>query len=102
MREIDSVDGDGDGFEHGSFGEGKIFREKVKDARGYGDEFGEGSGTAVIAAGDAEDLAGVAEGHVTAKAVGAGAAVHGGGEGGTVAGGGIFYVGADGFGDRGG
>jgi hypothetical protein len=89
------MDGYGDGFEHGGFGEGEIFRQAVEDARGNGDEFGEGSGATVVAAGDAEDLAVVTEVHVTAEAVGTGAAEDGGVESDTIAWEEIFYGIAD-------
>jgi len=102
MSEIYCVDGDGDGFEHGGFGEGEIIGEGVKDARGDGHEFGEGSGTTVVTAGDAEDLAVVAKIYITTEAVGTGAAVDGGVESDAIAWGEFFYVGADGFDDAGG
>ena len=96
LREIDAVDGDGDGFEHGSFGERKIVGQAIEDSRGDGDEFGEGSGAAIIAAGNAEDLATVAKIYVAATAVGTFAAVDGGIEGDSVAGRESFYGAADG------
>ena len=79
------VKGDGGGFEHGGFSERKIVGKAMDDARGDDDVFGEGAGAAVVAAGDAEDLAVVAEIDVTAFAVGAGAAEDGGVEGDAVA-----------------
>ena len=75
------VKSDGGGFEHRSFGEREIVWQAMDDARGDGDVFGEGAGAAVVAAGDAEDLAIVAEIDVTATAIGAFAAEDGGIEG---------------------
>ena len=75
------VKGDGGGFEHGGFGEGKIVGKAMDDARGDDDVFGEGAGAAIVAAGDAENLAIVAEIDVAAAAVGAFAAEDGGVEG---------------------
>jgi hypothetical protein len=57
----------------------------VQDAGGNDDKFGECSGAAVVAAGNAEDLAMVAEIYMAAKAVVAGATVDGGVEGDAVA-----------------
>ncbi len=74
----------------------------MKDARGNRDEFCEGSGAAVVAAGDAEDLAVIAKIHVTAKTIGAGAAVYGGVESDPIAGSETLYSGADGGDDTGG
>jgi hypothetical protein len=68
------VKSDGGGFEHRGFGEGEIIGKAMDDARGHGDVFGEGAGAAIVAAGDAENLAIVAEIDVTATAVGAFAA----------------------------
>src|SRR5580704_15208640 len=68
------VQGDRGGFEHGGFGEGEIVGKAMDDARGHGDVFGEGAGAAIVAAGDAEDLAIVAEIDVTTAAIGAFAA----------------------------
>ena len=65
----DGVEGDGGGFEHGGFGEGRVVGKAMDDARGDDDVFGEGAGAAVVAAGDAEDLAIVAEIDVAAEAV---------------------------------
>jgi len=95
LREIDTVDGDSDGFEHGGFGERKIVGKAIKDSRGDGDEFGESSGAAVVTAGDSEDLATVAKIYVAAAAVGTFAAINGGVEGDAVARREIFYGGAD-------
>src|SRR5256885_9577896 len=89
------MDRDGDGFEHRGFGEGKIVRQTIKDSRGDGDEFGEGSGTAIIAAGDAEDLATVAKIYVAAAAVGTFATVNGGIEGDAIGRRESFYGAAD-------
>lgn len=96
VREVDTVDGHGNGFEHGGFGERKIFRKAMQDARGHGDEFGEGSGAAVVAAGDAQDLATVAEVHVTAETARASAAVDRGIEGDAIARSETAYGGTDG------
>ena len=76
-----SVKGDGGGFEHGGFGERKIVGKAMDDARGDDDVFSEGAGATIVAAGDAENLAIVAEIDVTAAAVGAFAAENGGVEG---------------------
>ncbi len=102
LREIDAMDGDGDGFEHGGFGEGKIVGQAVEDSRGDGDEFGESSGAAVIAAGNAEDLATIAKIYVAATAIRAFAAVDRGIESDTITSGEIFYGGADSGDDTGG
>ena len=75
------VESDCGGFEHGGFSERKIVGKAMDDARGNDNVFGEGAGTAVVAAGDAEDLAVVAQIDVAAFAVGAGAAEDGGIEG---------------------
>ncbi len=75
------VKGDGGRFEHCGFGEWKIVGQAVDDARGNDDVFGEGAGAAVVAAGNAEDLAIVAEVDVATFAVGASAAEDGGVEG---------------------
>jgi len=91
LHEIDAVDGDGDGFEHGGFGERKTVGQAVEDSRGDGYEFGEGPGAAIVAAGNAEDLAAVAEIYVAAAAVGTFAAVNGGIEGDAIAGHEVFY-----------
>ena len=72
---------DGGGFEHRGFGEGEIVGKAMHDARGDDDEFGEGTGAAVVAAGNAENLAVVAEIDVTAATVGAFTAENGGVEG---------------------
>src|SRR2546421_6299201 len=96
------MDRDGDGFEHRGFGEGKIVRQTIKDSRGDGDEFGESSGAAIIAAGNAEDLATVAKIYVAATAVGTFAAVNGGIEGDAVSGREVFYGAADSGDDSGG
>ena len=72
---------DGGGFEHRGFGEGEIVGKAMHDARGDDDEFGEGTGAAVVAAGNAENLAVVAEIDVAPAAVGAFAAEDGGVEG---------------------
>ena len=75
------VKSDGGSFEHCGFREWKIVRQAMDDARGDDDVFGECAGAAIVAAGDAEDLAIVAEIDVTAFAVSAGAAEDGGVEG---------------------
>ena len=102
LREIDAVDRDGDGFEHGGFGEGKIVRQAIEDSRGDGDELGESSGAAIVAAGNAEDLSTVAKIYVATVAVGTFAAVDGGIEGDAIAGRESFYGRADGGDDTGG
>jgi len=96
------MDGDGDGFEHGGFGERKIVRQPIKDSRGNGDEFGESSGAAIIAAGNAEDLSAVAKIYVATAAVGTFSAVDGGIEGDAVTGRESFYGAADSGDDTGG
>jgi uncharacterized oxidoreductase len=85
LRNADGVKGDGDSFEHGGLGEGKLIGEVMHDASGDDDVFGEGPGAAIIAAGDAEDLAIVAEVDISTKAVWTRAAVDRGVEGDAVA-----------------
>ena len=80
------VEGDRDGFEHRGVGEGQLVRQAIEDAFRNGDVFGEGAGAAVVAAGDADDLAVVAEIDLAAPAEVAFAAVDGGVEGDAVAG----------------
>ena len=75
------VKSDGGGFEHRGFGERKIVWQAMHDAGRDDYVFGECAGAAVVAAGDAEDLAIVAEIDVAAAAVGAFAAEDGGVEG---------------------
>lgn len=54
--EVDSVEGDGDGFGEGGVLEGEVVRDAVEDAGGEGDFFGEAAVAAVVGAGDAEDF----------------------------------------------
>jgi hypothetical protein len=61
-------------------------RGVVGDALGHGEEFGEGAGAAVLAAGDADDLAVVAEVDLAARQKSQTAAVDGGVEGDAIAG----------------
>ena len=93
--EADGVHAHGDGLDHGGFGETELGGQLVEDAGGDGDELGEGAVTAVIAAGDAEDLAVVAEVHVAALTVDALAAEDRGIEGHAVARGETLHLGAD-------
>jgi len=81
----DGVERDGDGLEHGCFGEGKLVWKAMNDAGGNDDILGKCAGAAVVAAGNAEDLAMIAEIYVAAKAVLASAAIDGGVEGDAVA-----------------
>ncbi len=67
----------GDGFEHGGFGKGDVLREPVEDTLRDGNVFGKGAVAAVIAAGDADDLAVVAEVDFATRAVLASAAIDG-------------------------
>ena len=90
------MDGDGDRFEHGSFGERERIRKPIDDASWHGDVFGEGAGAAIVGAGDAENLAVIAKIDVAATAVRAFAAVDGGVESDAIAFGKILY----GFADR--
>jgi hypothetical protein len=90
------VEGDGNGFEHGGFGEGKLIGETVHDARGDHDIFGEGSCAAIIAARDAQHLAIVAKVDIATQAVGTRAAVNRGVEGDAVAFGKTVHIFADG------
>ena len=83
--DVDAVEGDGDGFEHGGGFEGEVLWEVVADTGGDGEIFGEGSGAAEVRGGNADDLAVVAEVYLAGEAEGAGAAVDGGVEGDTVA-----------------
>ncbi len=83
--ERNGVNGDSDCFKHGSFCKREIRRETVDDAGGDDDELGEGTGTAIIGAGNAEDLTAVAEIDFAAQAVAAGAAIDGGIEGDAIA-----------------
>jgi len=96
LREIDAVNCYGDCFEHCGLGEGKIVRQAIEDSRGDGDKFGEGSCAAIVAAGDAENLATVAEIDVAAMAVGTFTAVDSGIECDAIAGRKIFYGAANG------
>jgi hypothetical protein len=77
----DGVERDGDGLEHGCFGEGKLVWKAMNDAGGDDDVLGKCASATVVAAGNAEDLAMVTEIYMAAKAVFAGAAVDGGVEG---------------------
>ena len=63
------VDRDGDGLEHGCFGEGKLVWKVMHDAGRNDDVLGKCAGATVVAAGNAEDLAMVAEIYMAAKAV---------------------------------
>lgn len=60
------MDADGDGLNHRRFIKAEILGQLMEDAGGDGDEFGEGTMSAVVAAGHAEHLAVIAEIHVTA------------------------------------
>ncbi len=77
----DGVERDGNRLEHGCFGEGKLVWKSMNDAGGNGDILGKRAGATVVAAGNAEDLAMVAEVYMAAKAVFAGATVDSGVEG---------------------
>jgi hypothetical protein len=90
------VDGDCDGFEHGGFGERQGVWQTMDDARRNGDEFRERAGAAVVGAGDAQDLAIVAEIDLAAAAMLALAAEDGGVEGNAVAFGETLYGTTDG------
>src|ERR1700736_2022749 len=81
----DSMDRDGNSLQHGGLGERKVFRKLIDDARGNGDKLGKGSGTSVVAARDTQHLAIVAEVHVAAQAMSAGATINGGIESDSVA-----------------
>lgn len=82
---VDAVEGDGDGFGEGGVLVGKIARDGVEDVFGDADEFGEGPVAAVVAAGDAEDVAIRTEVDLAGEAGGALSAVDGGVEGDAVA-----------------
>ena len=84
-RELDGMQGHGHSFEHGSVGEGHLRRKFVDDVGGDGDVFGEGPGAAIFAAGDAGDLAVLAEINFAAETEFALTAVDSGIEGDAVA-----------------
>ncbi len=89
------MEGDGGGLQHGGFGKGERGREAVGNALRHSDKFGKGSGAAVVATGDTEDLAAVAEVDFSALAEGAGSAedrrVEGDAVAGAEAGDGVAY-----------
>ena len=95
------MQGDGDGLEHGGLRRRRSCRAAGRAMRsGTARILGEGAGAAVLAAGDADDLAVVAEVDFAAQAVGALAAVDGGVEGDAVARAGSGHArGADGSDD---
>src|SRR5208282_6944515 len=64
-------------FEHRCFGKRKIFRQAIKDARRNGDIFRKSSGTSKLGAGHSQDLAVVAQIHISTTTVVAGAAKDG-------------------------
>src|SRR5208282_1174379 len=72
-------------FEHRCFGKRKIFRQAIKDARRNGDIFRKSSGTSKLGAGHSQDLAVVAQIHISTTTVVAGAAKDGRVEGDSVA-----------------
>ena len=73
------------GFEHGSFFVREIVGQPMDDAGGYIDKLGEGAGAPVVAAGDAENFAAIAEIDVATSAVRTFSAINGGVEGDAVA-----------------
>src|SRR5438045_9663631 len=72
------MNGDGDCFEHRSFGKRKIFWEAIQDAGRDGDIFGESSSATIVLTRDAKNLAIIAEIDFSATARRAFAAVDGG------------------------
>ena len=86
FRYAHGVQRHGDGFEHGGLGKRDVVRQPVDDALRNGDELGKGAMAAVVAAGNADHLAVVAEVDFAAPAEGALPAVDGGVERDAVAG----------------
>jgi hypothetical protein len=87
---------DRDGLDHGGLVEAQGVRQDVHNAGGDGDKFGEGTMTAVVTAGNAKNLAVIAEVHVAAFAMDALAAEDRRIEGHAVARGEAPDIGADG------
>ena len=95
-RQVHGMNSYGDRFEHGSFRKREMARQPVADARRDRDKLGEGSGAAVVCAGNAENLAAIAKIDVAAKAIKALAAINRGIEGHPIAFREIFDGGVDG------
>src|SRR5258708_997320 len=93
---------DGNRLQQRGLGKGEILRQQVRDARRENDELGKGPGAAVVAAGNAEDLAVVAQVHFSPLAERAVAAIDGRIKGDAVAFTKTVYVGADAGHDAGG